>query len=220
MLTPAFATTLGQEAAPAVSLSFDPISSFTPANADPKLAAALGRQGSVADRFQIHAGSGQGPSVAGPGRDSRPAPLRADAARPTTQCRDRAVNALAPTTYNLGVAVGWRRFAVSGDVAKVKRRRSGARRPRKRDRRRQLFAQQALHRPSRGRRRAADGHPRRRRFAAATMYSLDARRLLFAVAAHRADRRRPLQCRARPLSALQDDRRDSQAVYVGTAFKF
>ena len=30
------------------------------------------------------------------------------------------VNALAPTSYNLGVAVGWRRFAVSGDVAKVK----------------------------------------------------------------------------------------------------
>jgi hypothetical protein len=30
-----------------------------------------------------------------------------------------AVNALTPTGYNLGLAVGWRRFAVSGDVAKV-----------------------------------------------------------------------------------------------------
>ena len=31
-----------------------------------------------------------------------------------------AVAALTPSTYNLGVAVGWRRFAVAGDVAKVK----------------------------------------------------------------------------------------------------
>ena len=34
--------------------------------------------------------------------------------------RRRAVNALTPSSYNLGVAVGWQRFAVSGDVAKVK----------------------------------------------------------------------------------------------------
>src|SRR5581483_6285743 len=31
-----------------------------------------------------------------------------------------AVNALTPTSYNLGLAVGWHRFAVSGDVSKVK----------------------------------------------------------------------------------------------------
>ena len=31
-----------------------------------------------------------------------------------------ALNALIPTSYNLGVAVGWRRFAVAGDVSKVK----------------------------------------------------------------------------------------------------
>ena len=30
------------------------------------------------------------------------------------------VTELTPTSYNLGVAVGWRRFAVSGDVSKVK----------------------------------------------------------------------------------------------------
>ena len=44
VLTPAFAaTSMSKKRPPAVSLSFDPISSFTPANADPKLAAALGR---------------------------------------------------------------------------------------------------------------------------------------------------------------------------------
>ena len=50
MLTPAFATTTAKKRAPAVSLSFDPVASFTPANADPKLAAALSGKGlSLAD---------------------------------------------------------------------------------------------------------------------------------------------------------------------------
>ena len=40
VLTPAFATAIAaKKRAPAVTLSFDPVSSFTPANADPKLAA-------------------------------------------------------------------------------------------------------------------------------------------------------------------------------------
>src|SRR6478609_236547 len=42
LLTPAVAATSAAKKRPAaVSLSFDPVSSFTPANADPKLAAAL-----------------------------------------------------------------------------------------------------------------------------------------------------------------------------------
>ena len=45
MLTPAFASTPTKKRAPAVSLSFDPVSSFTPANADPKLAASLAGKG-------------------------------------------------------------------------------------------------------------------------------------------------------------------------------
>ena len=50
MLTPAFASTQTKKRPPAVSLSFDPGASFTPANADPKLAAALA---------VIHAGTAQ-----------------------------------------------------------------------------------------------------------------------------------------------------------------
>ena len=87
----------------------------------PKLAAALRGQGPGADRFQVHAGAGQGPAVAGSGRNSRScrlSRLRRDLARrarrPLRSMRST------PTSYNLGVAVGWRRFAVSGDVAKVK----------------------------------------------------------------------------------------------------
>jgi len=41
VLTPAFAATSSKKRPAAVSLSFDSLSSFTPANADPKLAAAL-----------------------------------------------------------------------------------------------------------------------------------------------------------------------------------
>src|SRR5438445_7969665 len=42
VLTPAIATGMPVKKRPAaVTLSFDPVSSFTPANADPKLAAAL-----------------------------------------------------------------------------------------------------------------------------------------------------------------------------------
>ena len=66
----------------------------------------------------------------------------------------------------------------------------------------------------------ADGQPARRRFARATTYSLDvggsyslSRHVaLTGGVRYNVERDR--------LSALQDDRRDSQAVYVGTAFKF
>src|SRR5215203_3649647 len=58
VLSPAIAATSSKKGPAPVSLSFDPISSFTPANADPKLAASLG--------------TGKGPAVAGPGRYQGP----------------------------------------------------------------------------------------------------------------------------------------------------
>jgi hypothetical protein len=125
VLTPAFAATTATKKRPApVSLSFDPISSFTPANADPKLAAALsGRSLSLSDfKFTPAPAKGRPSQVRVAIRARLPgaAPTRlADAAAPA------AVNALTPTSYNLGVAVGWRQFAVSGDVAKVQDANSG-----------------------------------------------------------------------------------------------
>src|SRR5438045_8828174 len=53
VLTPAFATTTAKKRAPAVAVSFDPISSFTPANADPKLAAALAGKGRALTDFKF-----------------------------------------------------------------------------------------------------------------------------------------------------------------------
>src|SRR4051794_34102843 len=119
VLTPAFAASSAKHP-PVVSLSFDPISSFTPANADPKLAAALAGRGLSLSDFKFTPAPAKGrPSqvrVAIRARASAPAPIRAADGNAVAP----ALNALAPTSYNLGVAVGWRRFAVAGDVAKVK----------------------------------------------------------------------------------------------------
>ena len=107
----------------------------------------------VAERFQIHARAGQGPAVAGPRRDPRPAPTRGKPRGADAALASAALSPLTPASYNLGVAVGWRRFAVAGDVGKAKDADPGARRTRERGAGRQLLAQ-ALHRPGRGRRRA------------------------------------------------------------------
>ena len=45
LLSPAFAATPTKKKAPAVSVSFDPLSTFTPAGADPKLAASFASKG-------------------------------------------------------------------------------------------------------------------------------------------------------------------------------
>ena len=129
-----------------------------------------------------------------------------------------AVNALTPTSYNLGVAVGWRRFAVSGDLSKVKQADPalGGRETAI------VGVSYSLNRFT-GRVAVgadkADGQP----IAALTRpdtYSLDVG------GSYSLSRRVALTGGVRyniqrdNLSALQDDRRDSQAVYVGTAFKF
>ena len=218
VLSPAFAAgspTPAKKRPPAIALSFDPISSFTPANGDPRLAAAFANKPlSLTDfRFTPAAAKGR-PSqlrVAIRARAGTPAKAQDVAATP-------AVTALTPATYNLGVAVGWRRFAVSGDVAKTK------------------DANPALG----GRESAIVG----------VSYSLKRFTGRCAVAADRADGRALAALRKGDnytldvggsyslsrrvaltggvryeidhdkLSTLKDERRDSQAVYVGTAFKF
>src|SRR6478736_206320 len=121
VLTPAIATSMPTKKKPAaVALSFDPVTSFTPANADPKLAAALAGKGLALTDFKFTPAPAKGrPSqvrVAIRARVLSPTQTQvAEAAVPAT-----AVSALTATGYNLGVAVGWRRFAVSGDVAKAK----------------------------------------------------------------------------------------------------
>ena len=216
LLAPAFAAT-PKKRPPAVAVSFDPISNFTPANADPKLAAALAGRGlSLSDMKFTPAPAKGRPSqlrVAIRARSSAPSATgtTALAAAPT-------ISALTPTSYNLGLAVGWRRFAVAGDVAKVTSadpalggRESAV-----------LGVSYSLKRFT-GRvavgadRSAGNPLPALRK---GDNYSLDvggAYSLAKGVALTGGVR---YQIERDRLSALQDERRDSQAVYIGTAVKF
>ena len=220
VLTPAFATgTLAKKRAPAVALSFDPVSSFTPANADPKLAAALaGKSLALADfKFTPAPAKGRPSQVRVAIRARTLTPVRtelASASAPTT-----AVNALTPTGYNLGLAVGWHRFAVSGDVSKVKSAdpAAGGRETavlgvsyslsNRLSTRVAIGTDRATGNPVAGLRRGNDVS-----VDVGSSYNLSRRIAVTGGVRYNVERDR--------LSALQDDRRDSQAVYVGTAFKF
>jgi hypothetical protein len=219
VLTPAFATTTSKKRPPAVSLSFDTLSSFTPANADPKLAAALaGKSLSLTD-FKFTPAPAKGrPSqvrVAIRARVSTPS----QAAIVQTSAPTAAVNALTPTSYNLGVAVGWKRFAVSGDVAKVKSADPafGGREMAivgvsyslnsRLTTRVAVGADKATGNPVPGLREGNNVS-----LDVGSSYALSRHIALTGGVRYNIERNR--------LAALQDDRRDSQAVYIGTAFKF
>lgn len=220
VLSPAFATGTSVKKRPAaIALSFDPVSSFTPANADPKLAAALASKGLALTDFKFTPAPSKGrPSqvrVAVRARTVAPNETRvAQAAIPTT-----AVNSLTPSGYNLGLAVGWRRFAVSGDVAKLKSADPavGGRETavlgvsyslsKRLSTRVAVGADRATGNPVAGLR-----HGDNVSLDVGSSYSLSRHIALTGGVRYNIERDR--------LSALQDNRRDSQAVYVGTAFKF
>jgi hypothetical protein len=220
VLTPVLATAMPAKKRPApIALSFDPVSSFTPANADPKLAAALAGKGLALTDFKFTPAPAKGrPSqvrVAIRARVVAPAQTQlADAAVPTA-----AVNALNPTGYNLGVAVGWRRFAVSGDVAKVKSPDTaiGGRESavvgvsyslsNKLSTRVAVGAERSTGNPV-----AALRHGDNVSLDAGASFNLSRHIAVTGGVRYNIERDR--------MSAFQDDRRDSQAVYVGTAFKF
>jgi hypothetical protein len=218
VLTPAFATTTVKKRAPAVSVSFDPLSSFTPANADPKLAAALAGKSSALTDFKFTPAPAKGrPSqvrVAIRARTTAPGQTQlASADAPTT-----AVSALAPTSYNLGVALGWKRFAISGDVASVKNANSAIG-----DRESAVVGVSYSLKRFTGRvavgAERTDGHPlpalnRGNSYSLDVGGSYDISRQIALTGGVRYNIQRDAS------QAFQDQRRDSQAVYVGTAFKF
>ena len=94
--------------------------SFTPAVSDPRLAAAFARRSGSRTEFSFtpagRAGDRRAVRVAVRARAATPvAAMRS----PNASASAADVTALAPTSYNLGVAVGWKRFALSGDIATV-----------------------------------------------------------------------------------------------------
>ena len=206
--------------APSIALSFDRITSFTPAGADPRLAAAFASRAPSANDFRFTPAAAKG----------RPSQLRvAIRARATTAASLRpgdavgrgqtdSLTALLPATYNLGVAVGWRRFAVSGDVAKV----AGAGSPNGGRESAALALSYNLKRftgrvaldadRSDGRQVPALTRTDNVAVDLGAAYRLTSNIALTGGVRYKVERER--------LPALTDQRRDSQAVYVGTALKF
>ena len=93
---------------------------FTPASADPRLAALFARNATVNNqRFRftpVNNGKRRSITVAVRASSTRTAQLTNDRTLPST---GSATIGIAPVAYNLGAAVGWKRFALSGDVSRV-----------------------------------------------------------------------------------------------------
>jgi hypothetical protein len=193
------------------------IGSFTPAAADPKLAAVLARSGLPETGFRFtpsesRRGAGRAVTVAVRARSNR-AVRSAD----RTETASAAPVSLMPIAYNLGVSVGWKRFAVSGDVTRV----DLVTQPGSRERA-DIGVSYTGSRAS-GRVQANADRPLANSpvlIGDKPSYSIDVggsyrltRNLdVTAGVRYKSERDR--------LPKLTDDRRDSQAVYVGTAFRF
>ena len=220
VLAPASAQNASRAKASRPAASARPVGTFTPAVSDPRLAAALARRGprgSGEFRFTPAAAQDRSRAVrvairarpGTPGEDSRTA-LQGSSATPVT--------AITPSSYNLGVSLGWRRFAVSGDVARA----DGGNLPGRREAAEVGVSYSATPR-LRGRVAVAaertDGPQRMLQLDEA--YSLDVGGA-FSIARNvdvtAGARYRIARERLEPLS--RDERRDSQAVYIGTAFRF
>ena len=121
VLAPAMAaSTQAKKVKPARAASSILAGSFTPAVADPRLAAEFARRGFQTGslRFTPATASADRSKAIKVAVRARAATV-AQASRTVADASSSPVTAITPTGYNLGVAVGWKRFALSGDVAKV-----------------------------------------------------------------------------------------------------
>lgn len=203
------------------SLALTGIDTFTPANADPRLAALFARGGIDPGSFrftpsQSRRSDSRAVMVAVRARSSQSA-LAAERAAIATA--DASSVQLQPIAYNLGLALGWRRLAVSGDVARVD---LGAI-PGSRE----TFDVGVSYTGRRmsGRVRAGADRPignAPHLTEEAPAYSVDvggAYRLTHNLDVTAGVRYRAERDRLQEVPAA-GDRRDSQAVYIGTAFRF
>lgn len=187
---------------------------FTPAAADPKLAAVLSRSGLPDTGFRFtpsdsRRGASRAVTVAVRARSTR-AVASNDRTAPATL-------SLAPIAYNLGVSVGWKRFAVSGDVTHVEL----INQPGSRERadigltysgRRASGRVTAITDTPLANTPALIGDKPSYSIDVGGSYSLTRNLDVTAGVRYKSERDR--------LPQLTDTRRDSQAVYVGTAFRF
>lgn len=200
---------------PAVSLSFDRVTSFTPASADPKLAASFASKPAAGDfKFTPAAPKGRPSQI----RVAIRARTADNSSRSDQGSSASGIGLLAPASYNLGLAVGWRRFALTGEVGKTRSPNLalGGRETAV------VGVNYSLKRFT-GRVAASAGRSddtqvpalgRERDYAVDVggAYSLTRNIAVTGGVRYKVENER--------IAPLQDQRRDSQAVYVGTAFKF
>lgn len=194
-----------------------PLGSFTPATADPRLAALIARSGMSATNFRFTPASvgidrRKPVTVAVRARSNRSPALsdRSAAAAPSGV-------ALTPIAYDLGVSVGWKRFAVSSDITRIDMAGAPGSQERVdlglsyRGKRAGASATATASRPLADAPAAINDLPSYSVDLTGS-YSLSRNLDVTAGVRYKAERDR--------LPQLQDNRRDSQAVYVGTAFRF
>lgn len=215
MIVAAPATGAASRAALRSAASGDGIGTFTPAATDARLAAALARSGMSSNGFRFTPAS----SV----RLNRSVTVAVRAQNSRSRSGDERVALVSPVAtivpiaYNLGVALGWRKFAVSGDVARVDL--AGMGRREAVDVGISYTAKRLTGRLGVGADRATGPLPtaitggQGYSVDLGTSYSLTRNFDVTAGVRYRAAERDRLV----PQS---DARRDSQAVYVGTAFRF
>lgn len=187
-----------------------PALAFTPAAADPRLAAVFARGGLDTSGFRFTPTETR--------RDNRAVTVVVRARTNTVRVASaEPIVGLAPIAYNLGAAIGWKRVAIAGDVSRV----DMAGQPGGREAA-DVTVSYAGDRVS-GRVKGVVDRPfsgiapqldREHSYAldVGGSYRLTRNLDVTAGVRYRTDRDR--------LMRLNDDRRDSQAVYVGTAFRF
>lgn len=219
LLAPALAATSqyqgAKKARPGPSLR---VGGFTPAVADPRLAAELAKRGMPSGSFRFTPTTGsrdksKDVKVAVRARAS----TTAEAVRNIGSSSGSAVTAITPTAYNLGVSVGWKRFAISGDIAKV----DGGVLPGSSEAAEvgvsytgKKFAGRVMVGAQRNDGLAPHILPHEESYSldVGGSYSITNNLDLTGGVRYKIERDR--------LEPLADERRDSQAVYIGTAFRF
>ncbi|WP_076068969.1 porin [Sphingomonas montana] len=193
------------------------IGSFTPASADPRRAALARMSGLNSSGFRFT------PSAAPGSRRAVTVAVRARAANARIEAQRAGIItnvanlSLAPSAYSLGVSVGWKKFALSGDFARTE----GNILPidneaidlgvsfanRKWSTKLQLGADRAI-----GGRPSLLGADQTYSVDLGGAYALTRNLDLAGGLRYKTQRER--------IDAIADQRRDSQAVYIGTAFRF
>ncbi|MFM8498817.1 MAG: hypothetical protein ACKOAN_02250 [Chakrabartia sp.] len=208
------ATNRALAAAPRTALVVRSFPGFTPAAADPRLAAAFSRGTTVSQGFRFT------PAPSARGARKVTVAVRARSSAPG-MAADRSGNAsalgIAPVAYNLGVSVGWRRFAISGDIGEADMGLVGGRRQATdlglsyTVKRWTTRVQLAAERPVGTAPRIVDSSESVALDVGGS-YSLTRNFALTAGVRYKSEREK--------FESRSDTRRDSQAVYLGTAFRF